>query len=207
MLLSCLIAFAVPPAAPALTVADFWPMTPGVTRTYKLREDQRTGELTETVGQPANIGGKEVVPIIASIGGFVQSHVYYAIVGDTLMQMAVSDTELLKTPVPVMKVGETSVKWSYTQLSPVSPKPLPLTVTAEAVRKGKRRILGVDREILEVKYSTQSPRGAYPDFKCNQTAVYAAGVGEVEFDTEYSVGKRTTTRKLELTAFTPGTSK
>jgi len=208
MLVPWLIAIAAPPAPPALTVADFWPMTPGLTRTYKTLEGKRSAELVETVGKPTRIGGKDVVPIITTVGGFDQSHVYYAVENETVMQMAVGDKELLKTPLPIMKVGPTTVKWTYTQLSPVSPKPEPLTVTAESTRKGAKKILGVSREILEIKFEAQSAPGMVPTFKWQETAVYAAGIGQIELDAERTVGTNKATYKSELTAFSlPGASK
>ena len=138
--------------------------------------------------------------VTVSAEGTIGSRTFFAIEGDTLRVMAISERELLQTPVPVMKVGTGRIRWEFTEDSPVSPKLSKLTVAAESTPKGKRRVLGVARETLEVKFSTESRKGD-PYFKMNQTVLYAAGIGMIELVEESTFIKRTSKQTLTLTKF------
>jgi len=198
MLLSCVIALSVAGSTP--TVGDFSGLTPGCRRIYELREGKRVGQMVEEVGPSQKIGGKVVYPVTISSEGTVGSRTYFAIDGDTLNVMAISERVLLKSPMPVIKVGPGLVRWEFKENSPVSPQANPVTVSAESSLKGKRRILGAERDVLEVKFTAESRPGDVP-FKLSQTVLYAAGIGMVEFEMESTLSQTTVKSKRTLKQF------
>jgi len=196
MLLTCLIAMSA--VAPPLTVGDFFPLTPGIKRSYTYHSEDRDMQQDDEIGAPVKIGGKQATPVVTHTLG-QSSRVSYVVDGDTVFLVAQGD-RTLKTPVPIVKLGQPTVKWSYTQNAPVSLRKGVLNFTAEAKLVGKRRILGVDREILEVKTNGNSEKGDTV-VRFTQTALYAAGVGLVEMTTEGTVIKETQKSKLTLVQF------
>ncbi len=191
----CAIVLAAIAAAPA--VSDFYPLTPGIQRTYEVRLNGQTARQTETVGSSILIGTKRVTPVVQKAGEMGASTVYYAIEGDTLYLVAVAADKLLPTPIPVLKVGDRATKWDFGMDSPVLPEGK-LTIRAESVLKGKRKVLGVEREVVEVHTQVSTPKGAPVLFSSQQTIVYAKGVGIVEWDDETCVGKSVRKRKIVL---------
>jgi len=200
MLLSCAIALSL--AAPAPTVADFSGLTPGSVRVYDSREGSRTGESTEEIGQPVKVGGKTLVPITTKAEGVIGSRLYYAVEGDALSVMAVSESQLLQNPAQILKVGTGVVRWQYRQLSPVAAEATAMTVSAESSLKGKRRVLGKECEVVEVKYSAESAPGEVP-FKLRQTALYAAGIGLIELESDWTVAKNASHSKKTIKRYIP----
>lgn len=196
MLVTCLVAWAA--LAPAPTVTDFFPTTPGVRRHYDIEYDSRSGTQIEEVGKPVVIEGKPTTPVTQTLSGISIGTCYYSIEDGTVLIVATSPKALLKKAIPILKVGVPSAKWDFEQASPVLP-PQNLTVHLESVLKGKRKVLGTERQILEVKYAVETPKGVPVVYKSNQTVTYASGLGMIEWIEESTVGKNHMKKKMTLT--------
>lgn len=197
MLLTCLIAIST--VAPPPAVGDFFPLTPGIKRSYEYRQDDSVVAQDDEIVAATKFGGKEATPIVWHIRG-QSARTLYRIDGDTVFVLSSGDKKL-DEPVPLVRLGQPHAKWSYTQASPVSIKKGVLNVTAESNLVGKRSILGVQRDVLEVKTVGRSEKNDVV-FEFHQTALFAAGVGLVEMTTEQTVIRTTQKSKLTLVQFT-----
>ena len=78
-----------------------------------------------------------------------------------------------------------------------------MTMKAESELKGKRKILGIEREVLEARYNVSVEVGNGIFLTRKQTALYAKGVGLCELIEESTINKRTTKIKTVLTKYIP----
>jgi hypothetical protein len=194
-----LVSFAIALAAmsPAPSVSEYFPLVPGTVRTYDVQIDARKGSQSENTGRKVVIEGKELTPVTQVFRGTDLSTSYYGIENDTVLVLATSDKKLLNPPIPVLKVGSQAVKWEFEMDSPILP-PQSLRVYAVSTPKGKRKVLGVERDVVEVRFDVETPKDAPMLFRSQQIAVYAAGVGLVDWDEVVTMAKLVQKKKLTL---------
>lgn len=198
-LVACSLALA--PAA-----EEFFPLVPGTKWHYQITGQGGGYTSRDSVGSPAEFGGKTAIPIESSTG----SPTYYRVEGDTVYLVGYSPKRPLETPIPILKITDRAEKWDYYGVTDFMGAAAPLTMKARSQKGRKRKILGKEVETWESSYEgTLSHRppdvdGPGTNTVVKQSAVYARGIGLVEMTNEGKVGKSSSKYTMRLVQFEPG---
>lgn len=190
-------------AAQGPSVAEYFPLKPGITWTYQEVGGITTNVYTDKVGEPIDIEGKPASPIISSLRGKQIGSTYYRIEDNTVFIVAYNPKKPLSTPQPVMKLGAARLKWEYAGDSVFLNEAIGLVMKAESGLAGKRPVMGIETSVVEIKLSGVLGENPELALKVDQVAYYAKGIGLVEMLSENRLGTRTSKTQLKLVKFEP----
>jgi hypothetical protein len=191
-------------AAAPQDAAAFFPLTQGASWVYTDTVGVMAETHKETVGNTIEIGGAPATPIVTWIDGQVQGSTYYRVEGDTVWVVAFVQNAPLEQPYPVLKVGPRRTTWEHTGTTEFSGQTAPMKLKGSSRPVGKRKVLGTEREVVEVVVEAEIDPGAGTPMKSHQTALYARGVGLYEIKEKLSFGQEKAERKRVLQSFSPG---
>ncbi len=183
------------PQNSANDVAEFYFLKSGVKRTYVSTTNGDELETIDEVKTMELIGSETVYPVITWLGGTQADKSYYAVKEDGLYIVADWDKKAIDPPMPVLKVGNSEMKWSWKSGT------MQLEYTSKPGKN--RKVFGKDLPTIEFR---AVGRNGNDDLAANvdQTAIYAKGVGMVEMTEIASTKKTKTTRTVKLTKITGG---
>ncbi len=176
----------------APSASDYFPLQPGTRWHY--REEGSGAELVDSVEAAVEIRGFKATPILSE-GKF---STYFVVDGDTVYRVASDPKYPLEPPMPVLKVGERKMEWTYDSFN--SSPPIRMKCTSEP--KGQRDVLGKKVAVIEVRTDAtfgDPKRG----MKSRQVALYGEGLGLVHLTEELTLGKENHKRSMELVKFEP----
>jgi len=183
------------------TAGDFFPVVPGTVRTY---EQKRTGEvLTNSIGNPIELGSMTVVPITEAAGSGSGSTTYYKVGEDDVSIAAYDIKKPMNVPMPILKVGVGKVTWDYQGSTGSGKDAERLLAHGEAHLAGQKLVLGKKIDILTVKLSAAIGIGLSGE-TFEQTAVYGKGIGLIELTTKTKLGKKSAEVSYHIVTFEPG---
>lgn len=191
-------------AASRQDAAAYFPLNSGSTWVYTDSVGKMSETHKETVGNTIEIGGQPATPIVTWVDGQVQGSTYYRVEGDTVWVVAFVQNAPLEQPYPVFKLGPRRVTWEHSGTTEFSGQAAPLKLKGSSRPVGKRKVLGTEREVVEVVVEAEIDPGAGAPMKSHQTSLYAAGVGLYEIKEKFVFGQEKAERKRVLQSFSPG---
>lgn len=201
MMLVCIAALAV--GAPPANIADFYPMQPGARWEFEATQNNQKFVMIEEAGAAVPIKGRDAVPKTTTIQGSPIAREYCRIDGDTVYTVAYDPKRPLPTPMPLLKIGPGKTKWEFVGPTDFMSTPANMNMKAESELKGRRKVLGAEREVLEARYDVSVEVGNGIFLTRKQTALYAKGLGLCELIDESTINRKTTRRKTVLTKYVP----
>lgn len=182
------------------TIEEFFPIVVGEKRRYKSEGDGVSYTSVEEILAPIGMGEKgdqgEATPVRFLINGREAGKTYYRIQDNTLFMIGTNPAKPFDSPRPILKIGKGKVLWDWSGQEGGER----VEVKFESEFKGKKKVLGEDREILTLKANAVvSPGGL--EMKVNQTVIYARGVGMVEMIEERKTKKTSAKRKTTLESY------
>jgi hypothetical protein len=200
MILPLLIASAM--SASAGSVSDFFPLKAGSKWVYERISSDGTQQVEYVAGTSQKVGKLLAVPMLASAARGPEGTTYYAIEGDTVFVVATDAKRPLQNPRPILKLGASgNTRWRWDGVD----EGAYLTMEAQSVLKGKRKVLGAEHEILELKITANLGTAQIP-WLVKQTAYYARDVGLIEMTEEQLLKRERTRSSLVLKSFVPGST-
>lgn len=179
--------------------SDFYPLRPGDEFTY-LEESMRVQTtFVDRVGEPIDLKGRQGYPITTYLAGQPVGTGYFAVQGDTVLNLALDKDKPLETPYPILVVGDKGAKWEHTGAVPVAEYVAMVTMKGESKRGKPRQLFGETRQTLEVSFSMDTG----DRISSRQKAVYASGLGLVEMEETTQLGRQRMKRTRKLIAFKP----
>ena len=185
------------------TVGDYFPLVPGTKWTYEEKVGRMASVQQDEVLAPVEIGDHLTYPIASSLNGAVFDTLYYRVDANTVWLVAHEPKQPLALPIPVLKAGDSRLKWEHIGPTSLADEPAPMTMKCESSPKGMRDVLGKRLEVIELRIDA-TVGGAGTAIRNTQTAIYAKGVGLVEMRGEGRVGKTTTKFERRLVKFELG---
>ena len=213
-----------------LSPASFFPVTPGAKWVYeevsKQGKTNMTKTFTDTCGEAVEILGESVHPFTTKGLNGAPNTVHYQVdeegvnVFMTFKSLPSQDEDDNIIPpqdivvkYPVLRLGAKTENWSYTGVTQFAGDPVDMIMNATSKRLGKKKYFGSDRESLEVKMTVnvnllptddiQTLQGA--TMRSEQTAIYAQGIGLVDFKEVITIGKDKMERTRKLKSYSMGT--
>lgn len=159
-----------------LGAADFFPLSPGCTRTYF----EPGGTTTEEVQDPIKVGDNTVYPIVQrDQGGRVFGTLFYRLDGNTVYLLGSGEQKnWLPQPLPVLRFDGQPGKWKYDGVTGGS-APQPISLSGECRVLREEDVFGKSLPVIQI--SLRSMLGQAPNQVINTSvAKYAAGVGMIE---------------------------
>mgnify|MGYP005837200871 CR=1 FL=1 len=187
----------------ATGAGDFFPLVPGTRWVYQERTDRQVNTYTDEVGPPVDIDGKPAFPIVSTQDGRTVDTVHYRVEGDSVLIVAYDPRRPLFNPRTVLKVGRGRATWRWEGGTPLLGADVPLKMSGSSQIIGKRDVLGVEREVLEVKLDGELQILPEQTARISQTALYARGVGLFEMRSRQTSGSRRSESVLRLVSFRP----
>lgn len=190
---------------PQLTVADFFPLRPGMAWTYEITGD-RPSIYQQKVGPAVEVSGKMIPPvlILSATGKTIQT-TFYERTDVAVFVLGHDPKNLFLKPQPVFQFDPKGAKWEFEGPSPYEDdKESGMKMVGQSKLVGQRSYLGENRDCLEVKTETKIGLTASTATTFKQTAIYAKGLGMVEMDESAQQGRNTTRRKVKIIKFEPG---
>ena len=187
------------------SVSDYFPLVPGTKWHYS--ESSRGGDVSfvDEVGKPVDLEGGSATPILTKMSGRLVDTRYYRVEGDTVWWVAYGEKKMLPQPQPIFKLGSGKTKWTFDGETMFVNEPAPFRNESESNRKGRRKVLDVEREVVEVRQKGLLGGDRGTQVRGSQVAMYAKGVGLVELQSEQSMGGNTSKSLLRLVKFEPVT--
>jgi hypothetical protein len=199
--LSLLVAFAtVLPSG----VEDYFPLQPGATWSYVEEGPAQSLSYVDTVLEATEVGGEPAIPVESRVAGKLDQTRYYRVIGDTVYLVAYDPKKPLKAPQPVLKAADRKVTWDFKGLVPFFKDDVPLEFKASAAPKGRKKVLGEERECLELVLDAKMLGGPEMVIEIRQQALYAKGVGLVEMKQRQTIKGKATESTIRLTSFEIG---
>ncbi|MFQ3587044.1 MAG: hypothetical protein SNJ76_05195 [Fimbriimonadaceae bacterium] len=183
--------------------ADFFPLAPGTRWVYQERTDRQVNTYTDEVGAAVEIDGKPAFPVVSTQDGRRVDTIHYRVEGDTVLIVAYDPRRPLSNPRPVLKVGRGRTTWRWEGGTPLLGADVPLKMSGSSQIVGRRDVLGVEREVLEVKLEGELQVLPDQTARISQTALYARGVGLFEMRSRQTSGSRRSESVLRLVSFRP----
>lgn len=184
-------------------VGDYFPLVPGTRWTYEERSGRIAATSRDEVLEPVDVGGRPAFPIRTTVEGRVVDTRYYRIEGDQVVIVAFDPKAPLEVPQPVLRVGSGRTQWAFAGRIPFMGGPVPLELSGTSVPRGRRKVLGEDREVIEVSIDANFENDANTRLISRQTAIYAKGVGLVEMTERRTISRTTTETRYRLIRFEP----
>lgn len=189
--------------SPLQSASDFFPLEAGTKWVYQESRGRASAIVTDVAKAPVMVGGGLATPVETRIEGALAETIYYRLTGDTAFIVAYDLKKPLETPRPAFRIASGKTTWEYQGVASIADEQMPLRVTGTSEPKGKRKILGVERECVEVKLEASvGPEGQTPVIT-RQTVLYARGLGLVEMNAKSTMGRKTEETKLKLVEFVP----
>ncbi|MEZ5162240.1 MAG: hypothetical protein R2688_00515 [Fimbriimonadaceae bacterium] len=188
------------------SVKDFFPVIPNSVWRY---EESQKGKSSKTVvemkaGSPFHSGEEEVVPVTSTIYKATTT-IYYKITSNEVVTMGYELDKFLDQPIPIIKLKDRGMSWKYVGETQLIGEMAPLTMDCSSRLIGKRKVLGEDREVLEVKYKAViDAEIGNMKIESQQTAFYADGIGLYEMKENGKVGRSSTERTMKLISYVEG---
>ena len=176
--------------------AAFFPLGAGTKWTYVREANGSRMEFIQTVGTERQISGNKATSIVPQIAGATE--VYYTVKEPAVYVVAYDYKVPLIPARQVFSAGQQ--KWSWDGVE----QTMYIHMDGESTPLGLRKVLGEDREVIQVKIVAQvnTTRGKWTE---TQIALYAKGIGLYDMQDESS-GESKSKVTLTLTAFEPGHS-
>jgi len=186
-------------------VADYFPLKEGTKWHYHETGSGSPQVVVDEALPAVQIGGKPSVPVETRMDGRSIEKRYYRIDGDTVYLVAYDAEQPLSLPIPILKLGDGRTTWTYAGKTMFLGGAVPLEFKAQAVPKGKRDVLGSDRECVEVTMEARIDGGGGMAVVSRQVSLFAAGVGLVEMKQRQTVAKNTSESTTKLVRIEAGT--
>lgn len=186
----------------SVNVADFFPLKAGDTWEYVTEGSGGAMRVVNRVQPKRPVGEHEAFPMQMILNGQVVGTTYYMVKDNSVFVVAFDIKRPLPDPRRMLTVGDKTVKWDYQ----VEEDLMPVSVSSQATLKGKRKVLDLEVDLLELKVEAVmgDPKGVHE--KLLQTFLYGRGIGMVEMQEERRVNRNSFKRKMKLTKYTPATS-
>ncbi|MCB0824846.1 MAG: hypothetical protein KDC26_01540 [Armatimonadetes bacterium] len=185
---------------------DFYPLIPNSTWVYeesqKGKKDKSTLEMT--VNEAVKFRDHDVIPVANKMGRQV-TNIYYQVTDSEVFVLGYDLEQMLDKPIPILKLQGKEANWNYRGSTQLMGYPASLSMQCTSKLLGKRKVLGEECEILEVKYKAviDEDSGGLK-IESEQTALYAAGIGLYEMKEIGNFGKQRTERSLKLISYEKG---
>ncbi len=180
----------------AETAADYFFLTPGVSREYRTTIGKSTTVSVDVVGTMALVGEAEMIPVATKLQGVEAQKFFYQVKDGDVYIVADWDKKKIDPPIPVLKISESGTSWTWAGGDG-------LTFDFSS-KKGKiRNVFGKDLPTIEFKASGSEGEDDLAR-KVEQTAIYAKGVGMIEMNEITTTKKSKMTRVVKLTKITGG---
>jgi hypothetical protein len=193
----CVVAAASAVQGPA--AADFFPLQKGTKWTYTETGVQNAVTTDLVVGE-VEYAGQMATKVANLIGAREISNAYYKVERDGVYLLGYAEDDPLPQPLPIFKIGDRRVTW---QVSGKTGTRVEASETfdqkGESQLRGMRDVLGTRVEVLEVKTTTVVGVSAARE-TIENTSIYGRGIGLVESTFKTTIGRRSTTRTIRLTA-------
>ena len=179
----------------ALSATDFFPLKTGTVITY---EDKKSGDqIQRIVGNPLDMGGVAVVPLIDKQGGRQVATTYYRVDSDMVSVVAYDIKHPLSPTMTLFRISPSGASWEYSGKTKVGPEGERLLAKGDSRSLGMKEYLGKKVEAIEVKTTSRIGVGI-SSLKVESTAIYAKGLGLVEWTDKRTLGN---TRKSMISGY------
>lgn len=186
-----------------VSVEDYFPLTVGTKWHYEI-EGQVSSSYVDEVVKTVTVNEKPSFAIFSKAGSTPIGFSAYRVEGDTVYVVAYDERRALPTPQPVLKVADKPVEWSYDGMTQVESQMVKLQYKAASAPKGKRKVLGEERDVVEVRMdATIYELKDLITTRVSQTILYAKGVGMYEMTDTSDFGGQKSVRKVKLVRFEP----
>jgi len=166
--------------------SEFFPVVNGTVATFQ--EVGSTFQLVRAVGKALDMGGVPVVPITETETGKSGATVYYKVDADAVSIVASDLKHPLSPPLPIFRIGSKKVEWDYEGKTMTGPQGERLVEHGESHSIGQREFQGKKVDAIEVNLHFSRGVGLTGQ-EYDQRAVYARGIGLVEFSSKMKLGQ------------------
>lgn len=183
-------------------VEDYFPLTSGTRWVY---EEKSGGQMTVVVDEalpPIQIEGKTVFPVTSKIDDRIIETRFYGLSDNTIQIVAFKQDSPLSEPIPVLRFDGKRTSWEFSGMTPLQSAPVPLLLKGTAEAKGKRTVLGISANIIESTVTGVLDTGGGTKIESKQVAIYAQGIGLIEFKEWRKIADRETVTTTTLVKFT-----
>ena len=182
----------------AVDVAAYFPLDRGAKWTYMREANGSRGQFVQVAGAEKQIGADRAIPIEPQIPGVMPA--FYALKNGAVYVVAYDYLVPLVPPRMVFRASAATEKWSWDAVEHT----MYIHMDAESAPVGIRKVLGEDRDVIQVKMVAQVS-ATNSKWTETQIALYAKGIGLYEMQDESS-GEMKSKVTLTLTSFEPGRS-
>jgi hypothetical protein len=179
-------------------VTDYFPVEPGTKWIYSSQSGNFTERVTVEALATVTIGSVTAYPFLTRTDTLRPSTMYYTIEGSTVALIGYDPKRPFEQPRPILRMEGPKTQWEYRGFDDA----MPLHIKAQLERKGKRKIL--DREVDVVELKLDAVLGdSKSGMRFKQQAFYGKGIGLAEMNDEQTVGRRKTKTTMKLVQFEP----
>ncbi|RIK00286.1 MAG: hypothetical protein DCC46_05885 [Armatimonadetes bacterium] len=183
-------------------VEDYFPLTSGTRWVYEEKSGDQTNVVVDEALPPIRIDGKTAFPVTSKIDGKVIETRFYGLIDNTIHIVAFKQDSPLSEPIPVLKFDGKRTSWEFSGMTPMQTIPVPLTLRGTADAKGKRTVLGMTANVIESTVTGVLDTGGGTKIESKQVAIYAQGIGLIEFKEWRKIADRETVTTTTLVKFT-----
>lgn len=185
-----------------VVVEDYFPLTSGTRWVYEEKSGGQTNVVVDEALPPVQIDGKTAFPVTSKIDGKVIETRFYGLIDNTIHIVAFKQDSPLSEPIPVLKFDGKRTSWEFSGMTPLQTVPVPLTLRGTADVKGKRTVLGMTANVIESTVTGVLDTGGGTKIESKQVAIYAQGIGLIEFKEWRKIADRETVTITTLVKFT-----
>lgn len=190
------------PTAKSATATDFFPLTPGIRRTYS--DSAKPAPYSDMVEPPVEIDKQSATPLANFEGGVRSTATYYR-ASDTQVDLVAFDVKRpFKEPQPFFKVGTGKVDWTYQGTTQAFNASAPLVIKGESHPGGKEKVLGQTVDTLVVVLDAVVGRDKLDSYSSHQEIVLGKGIGMIEKKETVTFGSRKNSHVVKLIGFERG---
>ena len=200
--MTALLVFALVAQTPAPGVSEFFPLNPGDSWVYEDSGDGGAAVTTDTVGDPVEIKGIKVFPVVSTTDDKESGRVYYRLGEGEVSIVAFKKEEPLTKPYAIVRTPAMG-NWHYQGETFMLGAPMDLTLDGKVKKAGTVEFDGKKVETIEVRLEAKIMEEFGTPWTVVQVATYGKGVGLIRMDSTTKLPRRTEKSTRKLIAYKP----
>jgi hypothetical protein len=197
------IAAAILAPAPLEGIGEFFPLNPGDQWTYTEESDVMTTTTTDTVGEPIEMSGKKVFPIVTANDGKEVDRVYYWVGEGVVQVVGFKKDEPIVAPYAVLKSPDLGDRWSFKGETVMQGVPADLKLEGRVKKAGQVEFEGRKVDALEVRLEATILEEFGTKVTTTQVATYGRGIGLLKMESTAKLPRKTVRMVRKLVAYRP----
>jgi hypothetical protein len=189
--------------SPLESVADYFPLNPGDEWQYVEEAELMTARSVDRVGEPIELGGAKVFPVITLADNKEIDRVFYKIGEGSVLVVAFSKDKPLLAPYPIIKSPELGEKWKHQGETYIQGALADLKLDGRVRRLSSVEFDGKKVEGIEVRLEATVLEEFGTKITFTQVATYGKGIGLIKMESTTKLPKKTVKATRRLVAYTP----